>query len=153
MSFGIKALFGLVGATAVATYLLVSAPTYVAVPVLVLFHIGITAVLLAGLVYGAGRLRAFCVGALVPAGATTFALALMLFVWLLAGPYEVHNFSELFAYLDEFAFSFRVWSAAAWIMSPIVGLLSVAARGALGAHEQPNLSKLQPDHPADPHSS
>ncbi len=131
MSFGIKSLFGLTGAIAVALYLLVSAPTFVAVPLLVLLHVTIGALLLAGLVYGAGNLRAFCMGAMIPAGATIVALMCMLVAWLFTGPYGIQNFSKLFQYFDEFAFSFRVWSGAAWIMGPVVGLLTVAARSAL----------------------
>lgn len=144
MSFGIRSLFGLVSAIAVAVYLLVSAPTLVAVPMLVLLHIVVAALLVAGLVYGAGRLRAFCMAAMIPAGATILALSFMLFVWLLAGPYNIRSFTELANYFERFAFSFRVWSGAAWIIGPIVGLLSVAARGALHARQQRGDSKLPP---------
>ena len=50
---------------------------------------------------------------------------------LLVGSFDLQDFDELRKYVDHFAFSFRVWSCAAWIIAPIAGLCSMAAHRAL----------------------
>jgi hypothetical protein len=51
--------------------------------------------------------------------------------WLLAGQWETENWRELASYIDGAAFTHRVWSAAAWILCPLVGLSTLAARRAI----------------------
>jgi hypothetical protein len=128
MHFNLKTLFAATAVAGVALYLLVPAPSYVAVPLLVMLDLGLAALVLAGLVYGSGALRAFCLGAMVPAGGTMVAYTWMLGLWLTAGPWEVESRGEIVRYLEEFVLTVRVSSVYLWVLYLVIGLVTVAAR-------------------------
>ncbi len=123
MRFSVQTLFAMVTAIAVALYLLVAAPTVVAVPLLVSIHTAIAALLVVGIIHGTARPRAFCMGALIPAGATIVGLTWMLCAWFIASPWNSRNWTELAVHLDRFVFTLRVWSASTWILELVVGML------------------------------
>jgi hypothetical protein len=66
MRFGLTTLLIAMGVVGVALFLLLAAPSSLAVPFLVLISVGLTAFVTAGLVYGNGNTRAFCIGAMIP---------------------------------------------------------------------------------------
>ncbi|MBI3837669.1 MAG: hypothetical protein HY288_07020 [Planctomycetia bacterium] len=127
MRFGLKTLLIGTGLLGVALYLLVAAPPNFAVPVLVLISVALAALLTTGVVYGRANLRAFCIGALFPAGGTVIALTWMLCMWFMAHE-EMKDFPRLLAFFDKFAFTLRVWSGACWIMGLVVGSVTVGLR-------------------------
>ncbi len=134
MRFGIRFLFAGITAVAVALFLLIAAPTILAVPLLVLVHTALAAFFLVGLIYGDPPRRAFCLGAMIPAGATIVALTWMLCAWFIASPWETRDWGGLVKYIDGFAFTFRVWSVACWTLELAVGAISWNAARRFGSH-------------------
>jgi len=130
MTFRLRTL--LIGITAVGVllFLLTAAPSYVAVPALVAIWLFIAGLLLAGIVYGSGRVRAFCLGGMFPAGGTVFALTWLLFSWMLAGPWETRDVSRLLEFLERFVFMLRIWSVAGWLLVVTTGLSCMIGRTA-----------------------
>ena len=150
MRFSLTTLLIGMSGVCVALFLLFAAPSTVAVPLLVLISVSLAALVTTGLVYGRGNIRAFCIGAMFPAGATVIGLIWLLCAWFISSafgrfgggpPPEVHDFPSLFAHFDTFAFTLRVWSAASWIMGLVAGLVSLAVRMAL----QPKRNGIQLD--------
>jgi hypothetical protein len=127
MTFGMKSLLAGMGLVAVALYLLVASPNGLATVALAALWVLASVLVLGGVVYGRGRTRAFALGALVPAGATIVALALVLFVWLLAGPWEIKDAADLLEHVDRMAFTMRVWSAGGAILTLLAGAVGAAA--------------------------
>ncbi len=141
MKFGLKTLLAIVTLSCVILFLLAASPGFVASPVLVFVWVTLTSLFMSGLIYGRGNVRAFCAGAMLPAGATTIALTWLLCIWLTTGPYEVKDWSKLLTHLDNLAFSMRVWSGAGWVMIGLVGLTAVAVRIALQPKDSERLDK------------
>ncbi len=129
MTFRLCTLMLAMGVFAVGCFLLVVAPPQLAVPGLVTIWLILTAWLLAGTIYGRGRARAFCIGAMIPAGGTATALVWLLWSWLLSA--EPPNLARLLEYFDRAAFAFRLWSASGWLLTGILGLTCMAGRAAL----------------------
>ena len=130
MRFGLKALLAAMGLLGIVLYLLFAAPRIVASTSLIFIWVVLAAFLTAGIVYGRGRARAFCVGAMLPVGGTFFALVWILLFWLMGGFDNPKDFPALFEYLDKVAFTLRVWSASGWIMSLLAGAVCVVGRTA-----------------------
>jgi hypothetical protein len=133
MRFGLKTLLVGMSVLCVAFFLLFPAPTEFAVPALVVIDVSLAAFVTAGLVYGSPIARAFCIGALFPAGGTIVALVCVLCIWLSSGfvapgPADPKDFPSLFAHFEHGAFTLRVWSAASWVMAAVVGLLTVGLK-------------------------
>jgi hypothetical protein len=133
MRFGLKTLLAVVTLSGVALYLLLAAPAILASPALIVVWVTLASLFTAGLIYGRGHVRAFCAGAMFPAGATTLALTWMLCMWLMTGPYELKDWDKLLAHFESLAFTMRVWSGAGWVMIGVVGLTSVVTRIAFEA--------------------
>jgi hypothetical protein len=124
MAFGIKSLFAAVTAVAVALVLVVAAPDIVAVGLLVLVHVALAAGFLVGLVDGSPARRAFCLGAMIPAGATIVGLTATLSFLLIVNP----NSGYLVQYFDRLAITLRAWSVMCWILELVAGCLAWAAQ-------------------------
>jgi hypothetical protein len=60
---------------AVMLFLLFASPPLLTTPLLATVWVGLAAFLTAGIVFGRGAGRAFCVGAMFPVGGTIFALS------------------------------------------------------------------------------
>ncbi len=131
MRFGLKSFLTAISLFCVLFYLLYAAPTVVATPALVFVWVGVAALVMAGLIYATGRLRAFCLGAMLPAGASIIALTWMLCIWLMAGPYEVKDWSKLLGHLGDLAFTMRVWTGGGLLLVVVGGLASMMARKAI----------------------
>jgi hypothetical protein len=152
MRFGLKTLLIAMGVVGVALFLMFASPNEVAVPLLVLISVSVAALVTTGLVYGRGNIRAFCIGAMIPAGATVIGLIWLLCMWFMSTsfgtPPEVIDFPSLFAHFEAFAFTLRVWSAASWIMGLVAGTVSVAVRMALQPKDaKVPTSPFKPNHP------
>jgi hypothetical protein len=128
MRFGLKSLLVAMGVLGVALYFLFAAPNIVASTALIFAWVLAAAFFASGIVYGRGAARAFCVGALFPAGATFFGLAWILLFWLMGGFNDIKDFRALFEYLGRAAFTLRVWTAAGSVMCLLAGGVSVAGR-------------------------
>jgi hypothetical protein len=87
MRFGRTTLLIAMGVVGVALFLLFAAPSGVAVPLLVLISVSVAAAVTAGLVYGSGKIRAFCIGAMIPAGATVIGLIWVLCAWFISSSF------------------------------------------------------------------
>jgi hypothetical protein len=128
MTFQLKTLLIGIGVLGVALYLLVTAPGSVAVPALVAISVTSAALCTAGLAYGGPNVRAFCIGALFPAGSTVIGLVWLLCAWFLIGPYQIQDFPKLLAHFDGLAFTLRVWSGASWLLELLVGLSTLGLK-------------------------
>jgi hypothetical protein len=124
MAFRLRTLLGGMTLVGVALFLLFAAPRIVATIGLVFAWTILAAVVTAG----RGYARAFCVGAMIPVGGTILALVFVLFTWLIGGFNNLKDFKHLFEYLDEGAFTLRVWSLSGWTMTLLTGAACAAAR-------------------------
>ncbi len=132
MTFRLRTLLAAVAAIGIAVYLLLAAPARVAAPGLILVAVASTIGFTAGIVYGRNKVRAFCIGALFPAGATIAALTWLLSAWLLA---ENRGLADLLNYFEKSAPAFRLWSGACWALQVLGGLLTIAVRAAAGRED------------------
>ncbi|MEX2318066.1 MAG: hypothetical protein WD669_12990, partial [Pirellulales bacterium] len=105
MRFGLKALLVAIGFVGIVLYLLFAAPAIVASTALTFMWVLLAALVTAGIIYGRGSARAFCVGAMFPVGGTFFALVWVLLMWLMGGFNNMKDFQSLFEYLDKVAFT------------------------------------------------
>jgi hypothetical protein len=128
MRFALRTLLTLVTAACVALFLLFAAPAELAAPGLVVIAVILAVAFSAGVIYGSGGVRAFCVGALFPAGATFFALTWILSAWFVAAP----DLAEIVEFMTEFSLTIKTWSVASWILEIVTGLVVVGVRSALG---------------------
>lgn len=135
MTFGLKSLLAAMGVLGVAAYLLFAAPEALATVALSAIWVLVCVLMAAGVIYGRGRTRAFCLGALFPAGGTVVALVFVLFAWLLAGPWEIEDLTALFDHLTRMAFTVRAWSAIAGVLTILAGAVSATARFLLAPKE------------------
>jgi hypothetical protein len=130
MTFGLKSLLVAMGVLSAVLFLLTAAPPAVATPLLAGCWVLAGTAALAGVVYGRGAVRAFWLGALVPAGGSVVALVFLLFIWFWVGPYETKNWREFVAKVDELAFTLRLWSGGGGILTLLTGAMSAAVRWA-----------------------
>lgn len=127
MRFRLRTLLVGMAVVAVALFLLIVAPAGLATPLLATIWVLLAAFLGAGIVFGRGHARAFCVGAMFPAGGTVFALSCLLFEGLIAGQ-RTQPFDQLMDELVRMAFAFRAWSAMGWAVTLAAGAVAVGAR-------------------------
>jgi hypothetical protein len=145
MKFSISTLFVLVTLVAVAMYTLVAAPGAIAVPLLVFVNLSVAGALLVCCIHAKGRLRAFFLGALLPAATTVVSMTFLL--PMMADPTD---FKSLIWDVERHALLCRVWSAASWIMCPLVGILTLGAAKAFSqgrdiqAPDPPPIDRGQP---------
>ena len=66
-AFSLRTMFVAVTVTACLLYLLIGKPDYVVVQLILLFSAAYLTVLLVGIAFGSRDIRAFCIGAAVPA--------------------------------------------------------------------------------------
>jgi hypothetical protein len=116
-----------VGLSCVAVYLVAAAPAMLSTLALIFVWVALAALFAAGIVYGGGNQRAFCIGAMFPAGATAFALVWILFGWLANDAPDDTALRRLTEYLGH-SFPFRLWSVIGWPMIAIAGAASLTGR-------------------------
>jgi len=135
VQFTLAALMLLTLVVAVALALLVGVPSVVAVPIMLFLAAAVPAVLTAGVVYGRGYLRAFCIGALFPTGLLLYTTGWLFgLVLVQGGPprlNELETLAQWVEFFEEIGPSYRAYAAAAWASSLLAGSLCVLARRVL----------------------
>jgi hypothetical protein len=121
--FSLRTLLVFTVVFAVGCALLFSLPNVVAVPGLILVIVALPAVLTAGVMYGGRLWRAFCVGALFPAGLALYTVGWLFGLLIIEGPGPLEDWSELVELTEDIGFHLRVYAAASWVMAPVVGCL------------------------------
>ena len=129
--FSLLTLVLLSACAAAAVALLWTLPTWVAGPTLLLVATVLPTGLGLAALYRTGALRAFCIGALVPAGFHALAVFLYVFIGILEG----HTWAQRqpsdwlnLVVIDGFTGALRLTSAIAWTVSLLTGLASIGMR-------------------------
>ncbi|MBI3468708.1 MAG: hypothetical protein HY000_37370 [Planctomycetes bacterium] len=138
LQFSLLALVVFIACTAVAMALLWSLPDWIAGPILLFLACVFPAALAALVIYGDENLRAFCLGALFPAGIQFIAVFLYVFLEILSRhtlvvgtPPNWHRF-----YMDELASPLRHVAGVAWALSILTGCVSVGIRRLVKDHSR-----------------
>lgn len=121
--FGLGTMFLITAMVAVSCSLFFQMPNVVATPLLVLFMLVLPAVLTTVLVYGRGYQRAFCLGALFPAGTMLVCTSFMLVVHSISA-YE-HTIAAWADFAEKVGPYYRPYAGIAWVSCFVVGFLNV----------------------------
>ena len=125
----------------VALALLVSSPGWVRVLTALCLSTMLPGLLTAGLIYGRGYTRAFCIGALFPSGVAFVACGLVLafgFWGLVVDGWP--NADEF----DEAGYAPGILTAITWGLSAVVGVLAVGVRWKIEARRRQQQRRASP---------
>ena len=131
LQFSLLALSVFTVCTAVAIGLVWSLPDWVAGPPLLLLAAALPAALTSLVIYGDGNLRAFCLGALFPAGIQFVTVFAYLFseIWNRAGPrFDFFDWLDLYRYTYDFSAALRHIAGLTWGLSLWTGWVSCVTR-------------------------
>ena len=128
MRFSLRTLLIALTCCAVGCALLFAAPSYVAVPALIFLNVAVPAVLTAGVVYGCGTWRAFCIGGLFPSSLTLYTIGWMLGLSFFEGPGDVYSPDSWRDFAEDISATCRIYAGVSWAMTIVVGLIVVLVR-------------------------
>jgi hypothetical protein len=114
---------------ALAMAILFSFPAWLSVPVLLVIAYLQPVVLIAGVIYGHSRFRAFCIGGLVPT--TPFFFVWIWFFLRIISLAMATGYATLAQALEEIATAARVFTLSQLVMALVAGLICLAVRGYL----------------------
>ncbi len=126
LQFGLSTLFWLTAAVAITCSLFFRMPALAAMPLLMLISVSLPAAYTMVLIHGRGYQRAFCIGALFPAATMMLCTCLMIFLFSVDA--DLNEIDELTEFADEVAQQFRIYIGCMWVLSLLVGLLTVVIR-------------------------
>ena len=122
--FRVHALFFI---TLIVALALATIPDNPAAAPLVVFDVfAFPAILLIVAIFGTGRARAFCIGALVPTVALLLIFTIVVSTVVISGPLQ-----DLARVTDSLVGWFRLWCWVAWSQAVLVGLCAVVTFGLL----------------------
>lgn len=127
--FGLRSIFVTLTGLAIAYALLFSTPPFVALPCLLALSIMLPALLTAGLIYGNGPSRAFCIGGLFPGGMMLVITVFTLWAGVMGGYRPLSNPTA------DLADMFRILSVISWTLIIFVGACTVVIRQMGRNHE------------------
>jgi hypothetical protein len=126
--FGLRAFFAIVALFAIAFALLTSGPSYIAVPCFAVVHVLLPTYLTGCVIYARGGLRAFCFGALFPAGLMFLITAWHVGFSLLEDQASVWGPARLLQYFERTHFQYRMLALGTWMLAIVSGAMMVAIR-------------------------
>ena len=129
MSFTLRGLLLVITLIAVALFALVAAPPPIAIPLLAICHLIWPAVLIAGVSYGRKYVRAFSMGAMVPACMFLVPLSLWFTFSLIELKGSMNDWTTYFGV--SLTYIFRAYTVVIWIASIAAGIISAAMRALL----------------------
>ena len=144
--FSLRTLFLLTACVAVALSVLFGLPNVLAVPTIFCLVISLPALLGIVIVHGSSYQRAFCFGALFPAGLMLYSFGWFL-GYLLIGEAGVtsRDISGWIELADSLAPRFRVSVGLTWILSILNGALCVVVRWLLESRQTNENEQAQTD--------
>lgn len=126
LQFSMSDLLILIFVLSVAFTVLFAMPNWAAATILIIATILLLAVLISALVYARGRIRAFCIGALVPTALVAVAVAAVLLD--IGFGLRQLDLSQVARLLDSAAYGLRALSIACSVLAIVAGTLSVLIR-------------------------
>ncbi len=134
LQFSLRAMFLATTALAMACGLFFAMPPLLSIPLMLCLNVLFSGLLVAGVVYGRGGARAFCVAAMAPT-AILLVIAFCVLVVVTFNSYEESGFAIMMDAVEEYGASYRLVSGTLWVLIVAAGLAGVVIRRLCDARE------------------